>query len=80
VVPKSQPDGSRKERSNSYCRGPQIATAGITEVVLKKIIMDKTNWRKMLTNDIEVVDLVAELLCAIFYPAEVQEYFTMMLK
>jgi hypothetical protein len=23
---------------------------------------------------------VAELLCAIFYPAEVQEYFTMMLK
>jgi hypothetical protein len=37
--------------------------AGITEVVLKKIIMDKTNWRKMLTNDIEVADLVAELKC-----------------
>ena len=32
--------------------------AGITEVALKEHIADKTNWRKMLKNDIEDENLV----------------------
>jgi hypothetical protein len=36
--------------------------AGITEVALKDHYADKTNWRKMLTNSIEHVDLVEERL------------------
>jgi hypothetical protein len=36
--------------------------AGITEVALKDHYADKANWRKMLTNSIEHVDLVEERL------------------
>ncbi|RRQ49368.1 DUF2797 domain-containing protein [Maribacter algicola] len=38
---------------------PNRYLAGITEVALKDHVSDKTNWRKMLTNDIEDQDLVA---------------------
>ncbi len=38
---------------------PNRYLAGITEVALKAHVSDKTNWRKMLTNDIEDVDLSA---------------------
>ncbi|OYX85024.1 MAG: hypothetical protein B7Y83_06235 [Flavobacteriales bacterium 32-34-25] len=55
---------------------PNRYLAGITEVALKNHYADKTNWRKMLTNDIEAVDLVAERLkLENLIPAEVQEYF-----
>jgi hypothetical protein len=55
---------------------PNRYLAGITEVALKDHYADKTNWRKMLTNDIEAVDLVAERLkLEKLIPAEVQEYF-----
>ncbi|MBA0882895.1 DUF2797 domain-containing protein [Flavobacterium undicola] len=55
---------------------PNRYLAGITEVALKNHYADKTNWRKMLTNDIEAVDLVAERLkLQDLIPAEVQEYF-----
>jgi hypothetical protein len=55
---------------------PNRYLAGITEVALKNHYADKTNWRKMLTNDIEAVDLVAERLkVQSLIPAEVQEYF-----
>nr|WP_288834160.1 DUF2797 domain-containing protein [uncultured Flavobacterium sp.] len=55
---------------------PNRYLAGITEVALKNHYADKTNWRKMLTNDIEAVDLVAERLkLEDLIPAEVQEYF-----
>ena len=55
---------------------PNRYLAGITEVALKDHYADKTNWRKMLTNDIEAVDLVAERLkLENLIPAEVQEYF-----
>ncbi len=55
---------------------PNRYLAGITEVALKDHYADKTNWRKMLTNDIEAVDLVAErLILQDLIPAEVQEYF-----
>ncbi|MEM6517040.1 MAG: DUF2797 domain-containing protein [Bacteroidota bacterium] len=37
---------------------PNRYLAGITEVALKDHVADKTNWRKMLKNDIENVDLV----------------------
>ena len=55
---------------------PNRYLAGITEVALKDHYADKTNWRKMLTNDIEAVDLVAERLkLENLIPTEVQEYF-----
>ena len=37
---------------------PNRYLAGITEVALKDHVADKNNWRKMLKNDIENVDLV----------------------
>ena len=37
---------------------PNRYLAGITEVALKKHVADKTNWRKMLKNDIEDENLV----------------------
>lgn len=37
---------------------PNRYLAGITEVALKDKVADKTNWRKMLTNSIEDVDLL----------------------
>ncbi|MEL1239481.1 DUF2797 domain-containing protein [Flavobacterium flavipallidum] len=55
---------------------PNRYLAGITEVALKDHYADKTNWRKMLTNDIEAVDLVAERLkLEKLIPTEVQQYF-----
>jgi hypothetical protein len=55
---------------------PNRYLAGITEVALKSHYADKTNWRKMLTNSIEQVDLIAERLkVESLIPTEVQEYF-----
>jgi hypothetical protein len=55
---------------------PNRYLAGITEVALKNHYADKTNWRKMLTNTVEHVDLVAERLkLENLIPAEVQQYF-----
>ena len=38
---------------------PNRYLAGITEVALKAHISDKTNWRKMVTNQVEDEDLLA---------------------
>lgn len=55
---------------------PNRYLAGITEVALKSHISDKTNWRKMLTNEIEDVDLEAEKeKLAPFIPEEVKPYY-----
>ena len=55
---------------------PNRYLAGITEVALKSHYADKTNWRKMLTNSFEAIDLVAERLkVEHLIPTEVQEYF-----
>lgn len=55
---------------------PNRYLAGITEVALKNHYADKTNWRKMLTNNVEQIDLVAERLkVENLIPTEVQEYF-----
>ena len=56
---------------------PNRYLAGITEVALKNHFADKTNWRKMLTNDISDIDLQAEKLnLRQWLPVEVQEYFS----
>ncbi len=55
---------------------PNRYLAGITEVALKQYVADKTNWRKMLKNDIEDVDLKQwrEKLKQ-YIPDEVMPYF-----
>ena len=55
---------------------PNRYLAGITEVALKAHVADKTNWRKMLKNDIEEVDLKSwHHKLKAFIPEEAQEYF-----
>lgn len=55
---------------------PNRYLAGITEVALKNHYADKTNWRKMLTNTFDTIDLVAERLkVEHLIPTETQEYF-----
>lgn len=55
---------------------PNRYLAGITEVALKKHVGDKTNWRKMLKNEIEEVSLVEwrERLKE-YIPEEAASYF-----
>jgi hypothetical protein len=55
---------------------PNRYLAGITEVALKSYFADKTNWQKMLKNEVPVVDLLAEReKIASVLPAEVLEFF-----
>lgn len=55
---------------------PNRYLAGITEVALKDHIGDKTNWRKMLTNDVVDEDLVLwRNKLKKYIPLEAQEYF-----
>jgi len=54
---------------------PNRYLAGITEVALKEHVSDKTNWRKMLTNSVEDVDLNAEKKRLFeFIPEEIKPY------
>ncbi len=55
---------------------PNRYLAGITEVALKEHVADKTNWRKMLINDVKDEDLFhfRESLKK-YIPEEAQEYF-----
>lgn len=55
---------------------PNRYLAGITEVALKSHVSDKTNWRKMLTNDVLDLDL-AEIRDSLkqYIPAEAQDYY-----
>lgn len=54
---------------------PNRYLAGITEVALKEHVADKTNWRTMLTNKIEDVDLVRFRESVLQYiPQEAQEF------
>ena len=55
---------------------PNRYLAGITEVALKDHIGDKTNWRKMLTNEVSDEDLIAwRLKLRQFIPVEALPYF-----
>ena len=56
---------------------PNRYLAGIAEVALKGHVADKTNWRKMLKNDVPEVDLATVKAGLIeFLPPEVREYIT----
>jgi len=66
------------EKAVAIVEVPNRYLAGITEVALKTFFADKTNWRKMLTNDIVDLDLLEEKLkIKERLPAEVQEYFNL---
>ena len=55
---------------------PNRYLAGITEVALKEHIADKTNWRKMLKNEIEDENLVEQRDALKQYiPEEALEYY-----
>lgn len=55
---------------------PNRYLAGITEVALKEHISDKTNWRKMLTNEVENLDLNEEKeKLSEYIPEEIKPYF-----
>ncbi|MFT6136173.1 MAG: hypothetical protein ACJAZM_002676 [Cyclobacteriaceae bacterium] len=55
---------------------PNRYLAGIAEVALKAFVADKTNWRKMLKNDIEQEDLFAfRDKLSQYIPEEVKPYF-----
>ena len=55
---------------------PNRYLAGITEVALKKHFVDKTNWRKMLQNEVLDLDLLIEKARVFdFLPEEVKPYF-----
>ncbi|KGO88825.1 DUF2797 domain-containing protein [Flavobacterium suncheonense] len=55
---------------------PNRYLAGITEVALKNHFADKTNWQKMLKNEIPNVDLLSERnRLQNLLPEEVQPYF-----
>ena len=54
---------------------PNRYLAGITEVALKVYYSDKTNWRQMLTQSPEAMDLITERERALSYlPYEVKDY------
>ncbi len=56
---------------------PNRYLAGIAEVALKDHVADKTNWRTMLKNEIEEVDLAAwQQKLISFLPEEVKPYVT----
>jgi hypothetical protein len=55
---------------------PNRYLAGITEVALKNHYADKTNWQKMLKNEITSVDLIKERATLKYLiPKEIQEYY-----
>ncbi|MCF6131801.1 DUF2797 domain-containing protein [Flavobacterium wongokense] len=55
---------------------PNRYLAGITEVALKNHFTDKTNWQKMLKNEISTLDIIQEKRqIKDLLPAEVHEYF-----
>ena len=64
------------EKALTIVEVPNRYLAGITEVALKNHFADKTNWRKMLTNDIASTDLIEEKLkLQKLLPKEVHDFF-----
>lgn len=55
---------------------PNRYLAGITEVALKNHFADKTNWQKMLKNEVPNIDLITERNKVFdWLPNEVKDYF-----
>lgn len=66
------------EQALSIVEVPNRFLAGIAEVALKNHFADKTNWRKMLTNDIANTDLYEiKKKLQHWLPDDVQLYFDM---
>ena len=64
------------EKAIAIVEVPNRYLAGITEVALKNHFADKTNWRKMLTNDILVADLIEhKTKVKDLLPEAVRDYF-----
>ena len=64
------------EKAIAIVEVPNRYLAGITEVALKNHYSDKTNWRKMLTNDISDIDLIAEKMkVESWIPDEAKAFF-----
>lgn len=64
------------EKAITIVEVPNRYLAGITEVALKNHFSDKTNWRKMLTNDITDLNLFeAKQKLQKWLPEEVQDFF-----
>lgn len=64
------------EQALTILEVPNRYLAGITEVTLKNHFADKTNWRKMLTNNIVLADLADHRIkLQNLLPLEVQEFF-----
>jgi hypothetical protein len=64
------------EAAISIVEVPNRYLAGITEVALKSYFSDKTNWRKMLTNEIINVDLLDEKIkVENLLPTEAKPFF-----
>jgi hypothetical protein len=64
------------EKAIAIVEVPNRYLAGVTEVALKNHFSDKTNWRKMLTNEIVSTDLIQEKIkVQDLLPHEVTEYF-----
>ena len=64
------------EKAIAIVEVPNRYLAGITEVALKNHYADKTNWRKMLTNDISDIDLIAEKMkVESWIPDEAKAFF-----
>lgn len=57
---------------------PNRYLAGITEVALKNQYADKTNWQKMLKNDVPQANLFSEKVSLKYLiPKEVQEFYNL---
>ena len=64
------------EKAIEVLEVPNRYLAGITEVALKAHMSDKTNWRKMLTNQVADLDLIEEKnRLDDFLPEEVKSYY-----
>lgn len=64
------------EKAISIVEVPNRYLAGITEVALKNTFADKTNWRKMLTNEIIFEDLSqTRRTLENLLPGEVREFY-----
>ena len=69
-------DSEGEEEAIEIVEVPNRYLAGITEVALKDHVADKTNWRKMLKNDIEDANLLEwRDNLKEFIPDEAKDYF-----
>lgn len=59
-------------------KAPNRHIAGVIEVYLKQFVTDKTNWRKMLKNEVnQTIDLPAEKeRLSVLLPKELQQYIS----